>query len=100
MSYRKSNLYTYVEEIRRRRAEPACDSPLSAHRRHWGNAASQELFQVLKQMVVSEIAPRPHSTSCGASNAITAAAFPLFDHPAYSPDLAPSDYHLFQGSQF
>jgi len=24
-------------------------------------------------------------------------AFPCLDHPPYSPDLAPSDYHLFPG---
>ncbi|GBM06043.1 hypothetical protein AVEN_49426-1 [Araneus ventricosus] len=36
MSYRETNFCTSV--IHCRRAEPACDSHLSAHHHHWGNA--------------------------------------------------------------
>ncbi|GBM91074.1 hypothetical protein AVEN_99402-1 [Araneus ventricosus] len=44
-----------------------------------------------------ETAPRLRSPSCGAAHT-TAEAVPLnvFDHPAYSPDLASSDCHLSQ----
>ncbi|GBN59395.1 hypothetical protein AVEN_212953-1 [Araneus ventricosus] len=45
---------TGVEQIRsRRRAESACDSSLSACRRHLRNAAAQEPFQVLEQMLIA-----------------------------------------------
>ncbi|GBN10872.1 hypothetical protein AVEN_155743-1 [Araneus ventricosus] len=45
-----------------------------------------------------EIAPRPRSPSSGAAHTETTVSFRWeeFDHPAYSPDLAPSDYHPFQ----
>src|SRR5215510_6532798 len=37
---------------------------------------------------------RPHTTAC--TNAlIKLFNWEIFDHPPYTPDLAPSDYHLF-----
>ena len=37
---------------------------------------------------------RPH-TAARANALITIFNWEIFDHPPYSPDLAPSDYHLF-----
>ena len=44
-----------------------------------------------------DIAPahRPLATQ----KKLTYLSFQCFDHPPYSPDLAPSDYHLFPGLQ-
>ncbi|GBN23012.1 hypothetical protein AVEN_180883-1, partial [Araneus ventricosus] len=42
-----------------------------------------------------ETAALPRSRTCGAAHTTTSAAVPV-DHQAYSPDLAPSDYHLLQ----
>ncbi|GBL75316.1 hypothetical protein AVEN_194532-1 [Araneus ventricosus] len=46
------------------------------------------------------VAPQQRSQSCGAAHTTTASIVPgsweMFDNPVYSPDLAPSDYHLFQ----
>jgi len=36
---------------------------------------------------------RPHTVAC--TNALMKLNWEIFDHPPYSPDLAPSDYHLF-----
>jgi len=37
---------------------------------------------------------RPH-TAATTQNLITTFGWEQFDHPPYSPDLAPSDFHLF-----
>ena len=37
---------------------------------------------------------RPH-TAAATQNLITTFGWEQFDHPPYSPDLAPSDFHLF-----
>ena len=37
---------------------------------------------------------RPH-TAAATQNLITTFGWEQFDHPSYSPDLAPSDFHLF-----
>ncbi|GBO34760.1 hypothetical protein AVEN_267181-1 [Araneus ventricosus] len=42
-----------------------------------------------------ETAALPRSRTSGAAHTTTSAAVPV-DHQAYSPDLAPSDYHLLQ----
>ena len=37
---------------------------------------------------------QPHTTAC-INALIKLFNWEIFDHPPYSPDLAPSDYHLF-----
>ena len=37
---------------------------------------------------------RPH-TAAATQNLITTLGWEQFDHPPFSPDLAPSDFHLF-----
>jgi histone-lysine N-methyltransferase SETMAR len=38
---------------------------------------------------------RPHAAAAAAIETIQKLNFELLPHPPYSPDLAPSDYHLF-----
>jgi len=42
---------------------------------------------------------RPH-TAAATQNLITTFGWEQFDHPPYSPDLAPSDFHLFLHLKF
>ncbi|GBM35236.1 hypothetical protein AVEN_92946-1, partial [Araneus ventricosus] len=56
----------------------------------------QKHFQVLAHDCRWEIATKPRSLSCGTARTLKWLRWEVFDHPAYSPDLAPSDYHLLQ----
>jgi hypothetical protein len=38
--------------------------------------------------------PRPHTVAC-TRKTLQVLKFEVLDHPAYSPDLAPSDFHIF-----
>ncbi|GBL82770.1 hypothetical protein AVEN_106312-1 [Araneus ventricosus] len=71
-----------AEEIRHRKAEQVSDSRLSALRCYWENAASPETFTG---------AGRLFHGHCGSAHTKT-----ITSGSAGSPDIAPSDYCLFQ----
>ena len=48
----------------------------------------------LENVILHHESARPH-TACATTEAIAAKGWTVLPHPAYSPDLAPSDFHLF-----
>ncbi|GBN60400.1 hypothetical protein AVEN_201464-1 [Araneus ventricosus] len=59
----------------------------------------QETFQVLEQMVVAGRLLHDNARPQAAlltPQLLKRFRWEVFNHPAYRPDLAPSDYHLFQ----
>ena len=52
-----------------------------------------------KGVVILHDNARPH-TAARTNDLIKLFNWEIFDHPPYSPDLAPSDYHLFTKMKF
>ena len=60
----------------------------------WRSIQNKGLGMLTKSVVLLHDNVRPH-TAPHTNASIKLFNWKIFDHPPYSPDLAPSDYHLF-----
>ncbi|GBM09246.1 hypothetical protein AVEN_59226-1 [Araneus ventricosus] len=93
-------LYTCAEEIRRLRPGPVCDSHLHVFVTV-EMQPGQEPFQVLVLRTCWQCCSTTKlvlKRSCARNYCCDdfGGSWEVFDHPAYSPDLAPSDYYFCQ----